>query len=991
MKKHLSYLNGISLLIVMIVFWGGGNNLYARETQKKSVQKNDSEILSAYKKDVAASIERAVQGTKLKSAMATDPVLAADSLVLVELYTTTNGETWINNTNWLTGPVNTWHGITVVSNRVTEIDLQKNNLTGTIPTALGNLSSLVTLELDTNKITGPIPAQLGNLTNLQFLYLAGNNFTGTIPVELANLTKLTLLYLADNKLSGTIPVQLANLLNLVYLDLSENQLEGTIPVQLGNLSNLEFLDLGTNSLTGGIPSEFGQLTNMIWMDFRSNQLSGPIPNLSLLSDLEMLYVNSNSLTGTIPSYLGSLQKLRWLHFSQNNLTGNILAELGNIPTLELLDLSDNDLTGTIPVELGGFTKILLLYLNGNGLTGEIPSELGNLSTLIWFDLAQNQLSGSIPVEFQGLADLGYFNLSENNLTGNIPTGLGNLSNLVVMDLSSNLLTGAIPANMGQLKKLKSLDFDTNQLDEMPDLTALDSLSELSVSNNKFTFEDLEYNMNINDTVNFVYAPQDSIGVSETFIKDEGETFTYVLTTGGTTNEYQWYKDGGILSTQTSGTIEISGLTVDDAGNYYCEVTSSLVPGLILTSREITLVINYCIDIPFSTGWNIFSSPVLSSEPDMETIFQPLITNESLLKIQDEEGKSLENLGIYGGWKNSIGDIALSEGYKVKMSANNLVQICGQTVTYPYPIPLKLGWNIISYPQTTAFDGLDLMDQLIDSGVLIKVQDERGSSIEDLGIYGDWKNDIGSFSAGEGYKVKVSASDTLWINNNYPKSNTIQSQIVPTAHFQKAFEGNGVDHMNIYLVNIDEPAIMEGDEIGIFDGNICVGATKITKQNSSYINLIASATDGNGEKANGFVDDGDIILRLYRNGKEYPMSLQSVNNTSPKFEKNGSAIVSANADLTTSVSLEGNEFSVNCYPNPFYENINIEINLQNEEDLTVEIYDIYSRKIGLLYSGKASGRVKLQWDGNDERGNRVAPGIYMFRVNKTWKKVMLNGN
>jgi hypothetical protein len=330
-------------------------------------------------------------------------------------------------------------------------------------------------------------------------------------------------------------------------------------------------------------------------------------------------------------------------------------------------------------------------------------------------------------------------------------------------------------------------------------------------------------------------------------------------------------------------------------------------------------------------------------------------------------------------------MALTEGYKVKVSANDVVEICGTTVKYPYAIPLKLGWNIIGYPQSTAFDGQDVVQQLIDRDVLLKVQDEDGNSIEYLSIFDDWTNNIGNFTVGEGFKVKVRAADTLWIYNSYQKSSNIQPNLIPITHFQPAFEGKGVDHMNIYLVNLSESGIMEGDEIGIFDGNICVGAAKITKQKSSYINLIASASDGNLEKTNGFGNGRDILLKLYRNGKEFPMSLQAVNNASLKFEKNGSVIAMANTDLTTGLEITGNEANVNFYPNPFYESINIEINLQNEEYLNVEIYDMYSRKIRHLHSSKAIGTIKLQWDGTDERGNKVATGVYFLKGKQNMEK------
>src|SRR4051812_46640296 len=60
-------------------------------------------------------------------------VITADSTALVALYNSTDGDNWNDNTNWLSGPVNTWYGVTVNSNRVTSLDLSDNNLIGTIP------------------------------------------------------------------------------------------------------------------------------------------------------------------------------------------------------------------------------------------------------------------------------------------------------------------------------------------------------------------------------------------------------------------------------------------------------------------------------------------------------------------------------------------------------------------------------------------------------------------------------------------------------------------------------------------------------------------------------------------------------------------------------------------------------------------------------------------------------------------------------------------
>ena len=59
--------------------------------------------------------------------------------------------------------------------------LYSNQLTGPVPTELGNLSNLENLSLNNNALTGPIPTELGSLTALRNLALGGNELTGPDP------------------------------------------------------------------------------------------------------------------------------------------------------------------------------------------------------------------------------------------------------------------------------------------------------------------------------------------------------------------------------------------------------------------------------------------------------------------------------------------------------------------------------------------------------------------------------------------------------------------------------------------------------------------------------------------------------------------------------------------------------------------------------------------------------------------------------------------
>ena len=207
--------------------------------------------------------------------------------------------------------INMWDGVTVENARVTRLNLQNSNLTGNIPTELGNLTHLKRLILWGNDLTGNIPAELGNLAKLEVLLLDRNQLTGDIPAELGNLANLKRLILWGNDLTGGIPAELGNLAKLQKLILSGNALKGSIPAELGNLAKLQELVLTNNQLAGSIPHELGNLVSLDRLALNRNQLTGDIPmQLVNLDKLNRLNLVGNKLTVCIPPT--DETKRRWI-------------------------------------------------------------------------------------------------------------------------------------------------------------------------------------------------------------------------------------------------------------------------------------------------------------------------------------------------------------------------------------------------------------------------------------------------------------------------------------------------------------------------------------------------------------------------------------------------------------------------------------------------------------------------------------------------------
>ncbi len=356
--------------------------------------------------------------------------------------------------------------------------------------------------------------------------------------------------------------------------------------------------------------------------------------------------------------------------------------------------------------------------------------------------------------------------------------------------------------------------------------------------------------------------------------------------------------------------------------------------------ELAATSTICITDYFQEGWNLFSVNSYPQSADMQTLFQDLIDDGSVVKIQDEQGNSIENLGIFGGWVNNIGDIAPTEGYKIKVNTDCSVSVCGTPVDYPFAIPLSEGWNIIGFPQQMEISGMDIVQQLIDNGTLAKVQDESGSSIENLGIFGGWVNNIGNFVPGEGYKIKVTADDVLWIEESYLKSTTILPELVATTHFKTVFEGNGVDHMNINLVELPLNYLTPGDELAVYDGDLCVGSVTILPYylQKGMVSIAVSSIDETA--INGFTVGNEFTLKLWQSATntEYELDAE-IESGLPFFQKYESTILSLAKYSETGFDEIAEPLIIEaiCYPNPTNGMVTISLNQLPEEGATVKVY------------------------------------------------------
>ncbi len=109
-----------------------------------------------------------------------------DREILEIFYEATGGDSWTDNTNWLTdADLSEWYGVGAHEGKVSGLSLWDNNLVGTIPPELGGLDELFSLSLHGNRLSGPIPPELSKFRGLRDLFLYGNvEIGGHLPSEL---------------------------------------------------------------------------------------------------------------------------------------------------------------------------------------------------------------------------------------------------------------------------------------------------------------------------------------------------------------------------------------------------------------------------------------------------------------------------------------------------------------------------------------------------------------------------------------------------------------------------------------------------------------------------------------------------------------------------------------------------------------------------------------------------------------------------------------
>jgi len=526
----------------------------------------------------------------------------SDRTALEALYTATNGAAWTNNTNWLTADVSTWYGVKVVGTRVTDVALPSNNLVGTLPAEIGDLTLLDSLNLTGNQLSGTLPDAFAPLTALRYIDLANNSISGSLPTSLLQLSGLRTLGLARNQLSGSIPSTISSLTSLQNLWLDENQLSGDIPTELGNLTTLTNLFIQKNDFTGVVPGSLANLTNLVGCGLDDNSFTS-LPNLSTLTNLTYCNVSGNQFSfESLEPNVG----IPGIIYAPQDSVG--LADTVLIPTNQAYALA---------YTVGGSANTYVWKKNEVTLAG-VTSNTFSLSTPIFNDEGLYRLevtSALVPsltlftrpvlvkvssLERDSLALAKLFEATNGASWTNktnwttTPIATGNWFGVTITAnrvtqvlLPGNNLQGPVPAEFADLEGVTNINLSNNFITSLPDFTTYPAIVSLNVANNKLDFASLENNRTLTG-IDFSNQKNPVIA-NDTVLVASGEDYILKTTIGGNANTYQWKRFGATVNGAIADSLVIDNIGRSNMGRYVLEVKNTLVPSLTLVSEPVDIL------------------------------------------------------------------------------------------------------------------------------------------------------------------------------------------------------------------------------------------------------------------------------------------------------------------------------------------------------------------------------------------------------------------
>jgi len=386
-------------------------------------------------------------------------------------------------------------------------------------------------------------------------------------------------------------------------------------------------------------------------------------------------------------------------------------------------------------------------------------------------------------------------------------------------------------------------------------------------------------------------------------------------------------------------------------------------------------------IPLQKGWNMISSYVDPLNKSMWDLFNDLIDNLSLVK--DGDG----NIFIPEFDINNIGMWHYTNGYLVFLSSHpDTLTLTGVALSpESAPVPLKSGWNLVSYLGHNSSNVSIELESIEDK--LIIVKNGNGNVYIPAGVIGpDPINTIGSMVPGDGYQMYLNADAELI----YPGGGTPSVKLARTTSQPTSVTNGTVQTASAYssvrptdnnaILIIEANGFQNGDEIGVWNGSGTLVGSGVIQNGNSVITVWGTNVTSNEEVA-GAITGEPLRLTLWSNElrKESDLSIVSIYDVTAFTHIGNELTYLPDAVWLTEIEI-ADEIPVafalfQNYPNPFNPLTTIQYAVSEEVRVVLDVYNVLGQKIRTLVDDEhTAGIYEIVFD-----GTKVSSGTYFYRI------------